>query len=113
MFQHSRLNSDQNLFQKIKNLDFILLISITILSMISFFDTIIIENIKNFSNESINEQLRFINLIDVLYDNNINLVLSSAVIISEIDSAFHLKEKFKRTQSRLEEMKSRKYRDAS
>jgi cell division protein ZapE len=83
------------------------------LSMISFFDTIIIQNIKNFSNESINEQLRFINLIDVLYDNNINLVLSSVVNISEIDSAFHLKEKFKRTQSRLEEMKSRKYRDAS
>ena len=83
------------------------------LSMISFFDTIIIENIKNFSNESINEQLRFINLIDVLYDNNINLVLSSTVNISEIDSAFHLKEKFKRTQSRLEEMKSRKYRDTS
>ena len=68
---------------------------------------------RYFSNESINQQLRFINLIDVLYDNNINLVLSSAVNISEIDSAFHLKEKFKRTQSRLEEMKSRKYRDAS
>jgi len=83
------------------------------LSMIRFFDTIIIENIKNFSNESINEQLRFINLVDVLYDNNINLVLSSTVNISEIDSAFHLKEKFKRTQSRLEEMKSRKYRDTS
>ena len=81
--------------------------------MISFFDTIIIENIENFSNESINEQLRFINLIDVLYDNNINLILSSAVNISKIDSAFHLKEKFKRTLSRLEEMKSRKYRDAS
>ena len=37
MFQHTRLNSDQNLFQKIKNLDYILLISLIILSSISFF----------------------------------------------------------------------------
>ena len=37
MFQHNRLNSDLNLFQKIKNLDYILLICIIILSIISFF----------------------------------------------------------------------------
>ena len=37
MFQHTRLNSDQNLFQKIKNLDYILLISLILLSSISFF----------------------------------------------------------------------------
>ena len=37
MFQHTRLNSDQNLFQKIKNLDYILLISIILLSLLSFF----------------------------------------------------------------------------
>tara|TARA_B100001093_G_scaffold498853_1_gene547460 strand:- start:544 stop:1668 length:1125 start_codon:yes stop_codon:yes gene_type:complete len=37
MFQQARLNSDQNLFQKIKNLDFILLICIIILSIISLF----------------------------------------------------------------------------
>ena len=81
------------------------------LSMIKLIDTIIVEKIINFSNESINKQLRFINLIDVLYDNNINLILSSIVSISNLESAFNLKEKFKRTQSRLEEMKSKKYRD--
>ncbi|MDB3894111.1 rod shape-determining protein RodA [Candidatus Pelagibacter sp.] len=37
MYQHTRLNSDQNLFQKIKNLDYILLICIIILSSLSFF----------------------------------------------------------------------------
>ena len=37
MFQHTRLNSDQNFFQKVKNLDYILLISILILSTISLF----------------------------------------------------------------------------
>ena len=37
MFQHTRLNSDQNFFQKIKNLDYILLLSILILSILSLF----------------------------------------------------------------------------
>ena len=37
MFQHTRLNSDLSLFQKIKNLDYILLISLFILGIISFF----------------------------------------------------------------------------
>ena len=37
MFQHTRLNSDQNFFQKVKNLDYILLISIILLSILSTF----------------------------------------------------------------------------
>jgi len=37
MFQHTRLNSNQNFFQKVKNLDYILLLSILILSTLSLF----------------------------------------------------------------------------
>ena len=37
MFQHDRLNSEITLSQKIKNLDYILLISVTLLSVISVF----------------------------------------------------------------------------
>ena len=37
MFQHTRLNSDQNFFQKVKNLDYILLLSILTLSTLSLF----------------------------------------------------------------------------
>ena len=37
MFQHDRLNSEITLIQKIKNLDYILLISVTLLSAISVF----------------------------------------------------------------------------
>ena len=37
MFQHTRLNSDQNFFQKIKNLDYILIFCILILSVVSLF----------------------------------------------------------------------------
>jgi len=37
MFQHNRLNSELTFFQKVKNLDFILLFNITLLSIISLF----------------------------------------------------------------------------
>ncbi len=37
MFQHNRLNNEITLFQKVKNLDYILLISIILLSVISVF----------------------------------------------------------------------------
>ena len=37
MFQHDRLNNEITLFQKIKNLDYILLISVILLSVISVF----------------------------------------------------------------------------
>ena len=37
MFQHDRLNNEITLFQKIKNLDYILLISVILLSVISMF----------------------------------------------------------------------------
>ena len=37
MFQHRRLNSEITFFQKVKNLDYILLISILILSILSLF----------------------------------------------------------------------------
>ena len=37
MFQHNRLNSELTFFQKVKNLDFILLFSIILLSIISVF----------------------------------------------------------------------------
>ena len=37
MFQHTRLNSDQSIFQKVRNLDYILLLCIILLSAISIF----------------------------------------------------------------------------
>ncbi len=37
MFQHNRLDSDLTFFQKLKKLDYILLFSITLLSIISVF----------------------------------------------------------------------------
>ena len=37
MYQHTRFNSDQSFFQKIKNLDYILLVCLILLSALSLF----------------------------------------------------------------------------
>ena len=76
------------------------------LEMIKIVKILIIENVPSFDNSNANLQERFINLIDVLYDNKIKLYLSSAKEINKLGSAYHLKTKFNRTISRLLEMKS-------
>jgi len=77
------------------------------INLVSHIDTIIIEGIPDFGNDNINEQERFINLIDVLYDREINLLMSSMSSVEKMKSSTKLNEKFKRTKSRLIEMKSK------
>ena len=74
--------------------------------MIKYMDKIIVENVPTFSNANANMQERFINLIDVLYDNNVQIIISSVKEIENLGSAFYLKDKFQRTVSRLIEMRS-------
>ena len=74
--------------------------------MIKHLDKIIVENVPIFSNANANMQERFINLIDVLYDNQIQMIISSDKEIEKLGSAFYLKDKFQRTVSRLIEMRS-------
>jgi cell division protein ZapE len=63
-----------------------------------------IENIPNFTNELINEQYRFINLIDIIYDNQLSLVATASVPINQITSSVKLAKVFQRTLSRLGEL---------
>ena len=65
----------------------------------------------DFSDSNSNQQERFINLVDVLYDNQINLIMSSERKTEDLNSAYYLKDKFIRTKSRLREMKSKNYRN--
>ena len=65
-----------------------------------------IENIPNFTEELINEQYRFINLIDIIYDNQLSLVATAAVPIKQITSSVKLQKVFQRTISRLNELTS-------
>ena len=65
---------------------------------------IFIEEIPNFDERNSNQQLRFITLIDILYDKKINLTLSMESELKIISSSKKHIEKFKRTISRLYEM---------
>jgi cell division protein ZapE len=65
--------------------------------------------VPNFSDENIDKQDRFITLIDILYDNEIKLVMSIEKSIENLSSSRKLSSKFERTLSRLNEMKSIEY----
>ena len=70
---------------------------------------IVIENIPNFRNDNSNQQQRFITLIDILYEKNIPLMISSKSQLNLISSSKSLNNVFKRTISRLFELTSVKY----
>ena len=65
---------------------------------------IFIEEIPNFDEYNSNQQLRFITLIDILYDKKISLTLSLESELKKISSSKKHSEIFKRTVSRLYEM---------
>ncbi len=64
----------------------------------------IIENIPNFNNDNSNQQQRFITLIDILYEKNIPLMLTSQKSLDTLNSSSSLKSAFKRTVSRIYEL---------
>ena len=70
---------------------------------------IIIENIPNFNNDNSNQQQRFITLIDILYEKNILLLVSSKSKLNSLSTSKSLRDVFKRTISRLHELTSIKY----
>ena len=65
---------------------------------------IFIEEIPIFNDDNSNQQLRFITLIDVLYEKKINLSLSLANDIDKLGSSKKHSQTFKRTTSRLIEL---------
>ena len=69
-------------------------------------DLIIIENIPNFNNVNSNQQQRFITLIDIIYEKNIPLMITSQSKLDSLSSSDNLKQSFKRTISRLYELTS-------
>ena len=65
---------------------------------------IFIEEIPKFNNENSNQQLRFITLIDILYEKEIKLTLTAEEDLKNLSSSIKHSEVFKRTSSRLFEM---------
>ena len=72
-------------------------------------DHIFIEMVPVFTEYNSNQQLRFITLIDILYEKKISLTLSMESCLSKIGTSKKHSEIFKRTTSRLHEMTMSKY----
>jgi len=73
------------------------------------YPTVFLSHIPQMTTEHASEARRFTWLVDVLYDNNVRLVASSAAIPGELCSGAMAFGEFSRTASRLSEMQSRHY----
>ena len=67
---------------------------------------VVIEKIPNFTDENINQQQRFITLIDIFYEKKILLMISLESDLENLGSSQKLTKTFKRTLSRLYELTS-------
>lgn len=74
------------------------------------YHTVFIANIPRMGDDEKDKVARFIRLVDVLYDHNVNLVVSADADPAGLyASSSPLSFAFRRTQSRLEEMRSHDY----
>ena len=71
--------------------------------------TVFLSDIPLLDKDASDATRRFINLIDELYDRQVNLVVSAAVEPEQLYTGSRLREPFKRTVSRLREMQSHDY----
>ena len=71
--------------------------------------TIFLSGVPSLGNDNNDAARRFINLIDELYDRNVNLVISAATGPDAVYSGTRLEKFFRRTVSRLKEMQSHDY----
>lgn len=71
------------------------------LAIVKEFKTIIISDIPVLTDDDPDAVMRFISLIDVLYDEKIRWIISSTVYIEEVYKGYSLKIEFGRAKSRL------------
>ncbi len=83
--------------------------TIDYVTIIRNFNTLIIEDIPQLGNDNHNEALRFITLIDCLYENHTRLICFAAAPVDQIYNGTKNQFEFKRTISRLKEMQSIEY----
>jgi len=84
------------------------------LALAGSFDTIIVDAVPTMSFDRCDEAKRFITLVDVLYEAKTRLILCAQAEVEELYHADHGGEalEFRRTVSRLTEMRSKDYLDA-
>jgi cell division protein ZapE len=79
------------------------------LEMARRYHTLLVSAVPIMDDDRNDAALRFVHLVDTLYDRNVNLVLSAEARPAALYRGRRLAERFQRTRSRLEEMQSRDY----
>ena len=73
------------------------------------FHTVLVSNVPQFNSDNENAARRFIALVDEFYDRSVKLILSAAIPMEALYQGRRLQFEFKRTASRLEEMRGKPY----
>ena len=73
------------------------------------FQTVLIGKVPVFTERTEDKARRFISLVDEFYDRNVKLIISAEAGILDLYRGEHLAFEFQRTESRLQEMRSRDY----
>ena len=81
------------------------------LDIASRFDTVMLSDVPQMDSRMASEARRFTWLIDVLYDQKVNLVISAEVPPDQLYTSGAMAHEFVRTASRLHEMQSDTYRN--
>ena len=83
--------------------------SIDFIEIARAFNTVVISNMPQLTEEDANAARRFITLVDEFYDRNVKLLISAATPIANLYTGQKLSFEFERTTSRLTEMQSHEY----
>jgi cell division protein ZapE len=73
------------------------------------FHTVLVARVPRLCDEKLDGALRFIHLIDALYERSVNLVISAEAAPAELYTGHRLRQRFARAASRLVEMQTRDY----
>ena len=79
------------------------------LELAQIFHTLLLSDVPVLHDRDNDAALRFMHLVDTLYDRNVNLVVEAQAQPDALYEGLRLRERFQRTRSRLEEMQSRDY----
>ena len=79
------------------------------LALATHYEAVVIDGIPRLAPDNFDEARRFINLVDALYEHRVKLVASAAAMPDDLFKAGDGADAFRRTASRLEEMRSPEY----
>ena len=83
--------------------------SVDYLEIARRFHSVLVANIPVLDDDRLDTALRFVHLVDVIYEHRVNLIVSASAAPAALYTGKRIEARFERTRSRLVEMQSRDY----